>query len=169
MTGTSDSAGRLPRTRVEAAVGEAAAYSWREDPAVPPFPDEDTLVVFDGECVLCSANARFVLGHDRHLRFRVTAAQSRLGEALYRHFGLAGGDYETLLVLERGRLLIESDAAIAIGSGLGWPWRAAAVARLVPRALRNRLYRLVARNRFRLFGRRSSCWLPAPEHRDRVL
>ena len=144
-------------------------YSWRADPGVPRFPDDETLVVFDGECVLCSANARFVLGHDRHLRFRVTAAQGPLGDALYRHFGLARDDYETLLVLEKGRLLTESDAAIAIAEGLGWPWRAAAIARLVPRSLRDRLYRLVARNRFRLFGRRSSCWIPAPRYRDRVL
>ena len=170
MTGARDPARPpLPRPPVEPAGGTARPYSWRDDPGVPHFPDEDTLVVFDGECVLCSANARFVLDHDRRLRFRVAAAQSPLGEALYRHLGYPQGDYETLLVLEQGRLLVESDGAIAIAVGLGWPWRAAAAARLVPRSLRNRFYRLVARNRFRLFGRRRTCWVPAPEHRDRML
>jgi salicylate hydroxylase len=154
---------------VQLAANRIAPWSWRVDPAVPPFPDHDPLIVFDGECVLCSANARFVLAHDHRRRFRLTAAQSPLGEALYRHFGLAKGDYETLLVLEGGRLLTESDAVMAIGRGLGWPWRAAGAAKVVPAFLRNRLYRLIARNRYRLFGRRETCWMPNPADRDRVL
>ena len=144
-------------------------YSWRRDPGVPAFSDDRPVIVFDGSCVLCSASAQFVLRHDRRGRFRLTTAQGAVGEALYRHFGLANGDYETLLVLEEGRLLTRSQAAIAIARGLGWPWRAATIARLVPRALRDRLYVLVARNRYRLFGRRNSCWAPSSEQRDRIL
>ena len=127
------------------------------------------LIVFDGMCVLCSANARFVLRHDKARRFRLTTAQGRLGEDLYRHFGLATGDYETMLVVDKGRLLTESDAAIAIARGLGWPWKAAAAARIVPRPVRDAAYRLVARNRFRLFGRRETCWAPSPADADRIL
>jgi predicted DCC family thiol-disulfide oxidoreductase YuxK len=127
------------------------------------------LIVFDGLCVLCSANARFVLTHDRRRHFRLTTAQGPVGEALYRQYGLANGDYETMLVLDRGRLLTESDGAIAIARGLGWPWRAAAAARIVPKPLRNRLYRLVARNRYRWFGRRGTCWVPGPADADRIL
>jgi predicted DCC family thiol-disulfide oxidoreductase YuxK len=65
--------------------------------------------------------------------------------------------------------LTDSDAVIAIWRGLGWPWRLAALARLVPRALRDPVYRWVARNRYRLFGRRRTCWLPDPSLRDRLL
>ncbi|WP_243455732.1 thiol-disulfide oxidoreductase DCC family protein [Sphingosinicella sp. BN140058] len=147
----------------------APAYSWRDDPRVPAFPDDRPLIVFDGLCVLCSANAQFVLRHDRQRRFRLTIAQGPIGEALYRHFGLVKGDYETLLVLDRGRLLTHSDAAIAIARQLGWPWRAATVARLVPRPLRDRLYLLIARNRYRLFGRRETCWMPSDKDRARIL
>ena len=144
-------------------------YSWRSDAAVPAFPDEHPLIVFDGDCVLCSANARFVLRHDRRGAFRLTTAQGPLGQALYRHFGLSTCDYETMLVLEEGRLLTDSEAALAIARGLGWPWRAAGAFRLVPRSLRDGVYRLVARNRFRLFGRRPSCFVPAPGERGRTL
>ena len=144
-------------------------WSWRTDPDVPAFPDSQPLIVFDGECVLCSANARFVLRRDRRRRFRLTTAQSPLGAALYRHFGLARGDYESLLVLLNGRLLTESDAVLAIARELGWPWRAAAAARLVPAFLRDRLYRLVARHRFEWFGRRAVCWAPSAAERDRIL
>ena len=61
------------------------AFSYRDDPAVPAFPDDRPLIVFDGVCVLCSASARFVLRHDEAGRFRLTAAQSSVGQALYRH------------------------------------------------------------------------------------
>jgi predicted DCC family thiol-disulfide oxidoreductase YuxK len=132
--------------------------------------DGHPLIVFDGLCVLCSANARFVLRHDRKRRFRLTTAQGPIGSALYRRFGLATDDYETMIVIdEQGRLLTDSDGAIAIFSRLGWPWRAAAVARIVPKRLRDTLYRLVARNRYRLFGRREACWLPLPAEADRIL
>jgi predicted DCC family thiol-disulfide oxidoreductase YuxK len=127
------------------------------------------LIVFDGLCVLCSGNARFVLKHDRKRLFRLTTAQGPLGEALYKRFGLATDDYVTMLVLDRGRLLTESDGAIAIARGLGWPWRAAAAARIVPRPLRDAVYRLVARNRYRWFGRRETCWAPSPGDSDRIL
>jgi predicted DCC family thiol-disulfide oxidoreductase YuxK len=144
-------------------------FSWRADPAVPPFADEHPLIVFDGECVLCSVNARFVLARDRRRRFRLTTAQGPLGQALYRDFGLSRPDYGTMLVITEGRLLIEAAAALAIAEGLGFPWRAAALARLLPGRLNDAAYRLVARNRFRLFGRRETCWVPRPEDRDRIL
>lgn len=136
---------------------------------MPAFPDGRPLIVFDGECVLCSANARFVLRHDRRRRFRLTTAQGALGEALYRHFGLPTDRYETLLLIDDGRLRVESDAALAIAEGLGWPWRMAAAARLIPRPFRDAAYRLVARNRYRLFGRRPICWTPAAAESDRIL
>ena len=141
----------------------------------PPTSDllepvgDKPLIVFDGMCVLCSANARFVLKQDRRRCFRLTTAQGPLGEALYRHYGLANGDYETMLVIDGGRLLTESDAAIAIARGLGWPWRVAAAARIVPRPLRDSVYRLIARNRYRWFGRRETCWVPGPSDTDRKL
>ncbi|HEX8378925.1 MAG TPA: DCC1-like thiol-disulfide oxidoreductase family protein [Allosphingosinicella sp.] len=144
-------------------------YSWRADPRVPAFPDEHPLIVFDGECVMCSANARFVLRRDRRRRFRLTTAQGPLGAALYRHFGLRGDEEGTILVLEGGRLFTETDAAIAIALGLGWPWRWAAAARILPRYLRDPVYRWVARNRFRWFGRRETCWVPDPADRGRIV
>jgi predicted DCC family thiol-disulfide oxidoreductase YuxK len=144
-------------------------WSWRLDPDVPPFPDEHPLIVFDGQCVLCSGNAAFVLRHDRARRFRLTTAQSALGEALYRHFRLGVADYETMLLVEDGVLRTESDAIIGIARGLGRPFSLAATVAFTPRSMRDALYRIVARNRFRLFGRRQTCWVPTPEIADRIL
>ena len=127
------------------------------------------IIVFDAICVLCSANAQFILRHDRRGHFRLTAMQSEAGAALYRRFGIDPADPETLIVVTGDEALRDSDAIIAIWRELSWPWRLGAVARFVPRALRDPLYRWVARHRYRLFGRRDSCWLPPPEARDRIL
>jgi predicted DCC family thiol-disulfide oxidoreductase YuxK len=131
--------------------------------------EDRPVVVFDALCLLCSANARFILRHDRRRRFRLASMQSEAGAALYRRFGIDPADPETLILVEGGRARRDSDAVLAIWSGLGWPWRAAAALRIVPAALRDPLYRWVARNRYRWFGRRETCWLPAPQLADRFL
>ncbi|MGF9563692.1 thiol-disulfide oxidoreductase DCC family protein [Neorhizobium sp. JUb45] len=127
------------------------------------------IIVFDAECILCSANAQFVLRHDHAHRFRLASMQGEVGAALYRRFGIDPADPETMIVVEGDKALRDSDAVLAIYRELGWPWKAAGVARLVPRFLRDPLYRLIARNRYRIFGKHEVCWLPSPEHADRFL
>jgi predicted DCC family thiol-disulfide oxidoreductase YuxK len=127
------------------------------------------IIVFDAECLLCSANAQFVLNHDHEGRFLLASMQGEVGSALYRRFGIDPTDPDTLIVVEGDRVRRDSDAILAIWGGLGWPWRAGAIFRLVPRLLRDLVYRYVARNRYRLFGKRDTCWLPDPAFRDRLL
>ncbi|WP_243406200.1 DCC1-like thiol-disulfide oxidoreductase family protein [Sphingosinicella sp. YJ22] len=130
---------------------------------------EAPIIVFDAQCVLCSANAAFVLKHDRRGHFRLAAQQSEAGAALYRRFGIDPADPETLIVVSGDTAARYSDALLAIARGLGWPWRAACAFRAVPRFVRDPLYRLIARNRYRLFGKRQTCWMPSPEQRERLL
>ena len=127
------------------------------------------IIVFDAECLLCSANAQFVLNQDRQGRFLLASMQGEAGSALYRRFGIDPADPDTLIVVEGDRVRRDSDAILAIWAGLGWPWRAGAMFRLVPRPLRDLVYRWVARHRYRLFGKRDTCWLPDPAFRDRML
>lgn len=120
-------------------------------------------------CVLCSANAQFVLRHDRARRFRLASMQGDVGAEIYRRLGIDPEDPDTIVVVDGERAVRDSDAVLAIYSGLGWPWQLMGVFRLVPRALRDPVYRLIARNRYRLFGRRESCWMPSQEDRERIL
>ena len=145
------------------------AASYRDDKRVPPFPDDRPIVIFDGKCVMCSRFANLILRRDRAGRFRLLAAQTPLGEALYRHFGLDPVVYETNILIEDGRTWFKSEASIRILERLGFPWSMMAAARLLPLALRDRLYDLVARNRLRWFGERATCYLPQPEDADRFL
>ena len=145
------------------------AYSYRADPAVPAFPDDKVLVVFDGVCVLCSGFAKFILKRDRAFAFRMTTAQSPLGQALYRHYGLDANEFESNLVLADGRAYAKLDSVAVAGARLGGAWRMLAVLRLLPRPLADWLYDRVAQNRYALFGRTDSCMIPPPEWRERFL
>jgi predicted DCC family thiol-disulfide oxidoreductase YuxK len=127
------------------------------------------VIVFDGHCVLCSANARFILRNDRHGHFRLAAMQGAVGAAILRGCGVDPEDPETLIVIEGGMASRNSDAVIAIWRRLGWPWGALAISRIVPRRLRDTVYCWVARNRYRLFGRNEQCFVPDPRWTDRIL
>jgi predicted DCC family thiol-disulfide oxidoreductase YuxK len=127
------------------------------------------IIVFDGDCVFCSANAQFVLRHDRRHHFRLAAMQGKVGASLYERFSLNPEDPDSMIVVTGDKLQRDSDGVLAICSGLGWPWRAMAIFYLVPRFIRDPVYRWVARNRYRLFGRREACFVPKPEHMRYVL
>lgn len=145
------------------------AYSYRDDPAVADFADDHPIIVFDGACIFCSGWVNFVLRHDKQGRYRFITAQSPLGEALYRHYGLDSRDYETNILIEDGIAYLKSEGSLRMAAGLGFPWTLAGVLRIIPKGLRDPLYELVARNRYRIAGRRNSCFVPAPEHRARFL
>lgn len=132
-------------------------------------PTDHPIIVFDAECVLCSANAQFVLRHDRERHFRLASMQGEAGTALYRHFGMDPANPDSLILVRDGKLLRDSDAILTIYSWLGWPWRMTAVFYLVPAFVRDPIYRWIARNRYRIFGRRQTCWLPSAEHARYVL
>lgn len=131
--------------------------------------DARPIILFDGICVLCTANARFVLRHDRRGHFRLASVQSAAGQALCRRFGVDPDNPDTMLVIEGERAWRDSDGVLAIAEGLGWPWRALGMLRVVPRRWRDAAYRRIARSRYRLFGRHDVCWVPSPEQKARIL
>lgn len=127
-------------------------------PAVMP-----SIIVFDGVCHLCNGWVRFLLRHDRRARFRFASMQSGAGRGLLAAHGIDPDDPASFLLLEAGIARTDSDAILRVLAALGWPWRAAALLRIVPSALRDPVYRWIARNRYRLFGRRDACSMPSPE------
>ncbi len=127
------------------------------------------IILFDAECVLCSANAQFVLKHDKAGHFRLASMQGEVGAALYRDHGMDPHDPNSMIVVEGSTVRQDSDAVLSIYEALGFPWRLLTVFRLIPTVLRDPVYRWVARNRYRLFGKRSSCWVAPPEYLNRIL
>ncbi len=138
---------------------------WRPQPA-PDLPDG--LVLFDGVCVFCSRWVQFAFARDRAAHFRYVPAQSAYGRVLVARFGIDPDDFETNAVVEDGRVLFKSDAALAVLAHLpGWRW--IRLLRAVPKGLRDRLYDRVARNRYRLFGKSEACLVPTPDLARRMV
>ena len=116
-----------------------------------PWPDDD-VILYDGVCVFCSRWIRFVVARDTAARFRFTAIQSPYGTRLAKAFGIDPDDPDTNAVVHGGEVLLKSDGALTVLSHLpGWRWTRLFYA--VPKPLRDAAYDLVARNRYRIFGR----------------
>lgn len=133
-------------------------------------PHTGPVIVFDGICLLCNAWVRFLLHHDRRAHYRFAAMQSPAGAALLAAHGLDPTDPASFLLVDASGAWTDSAAIARVLRGLGPPWSIAGVSlQLVPRALRDPAYRLVARNRYRWFGRHEACVLPGPEVASRFI
>ena len=119
--------------------------------------------------LLCSGFIQWVIRRDRHEQFRFTSAQGALGQALYRDVGLDPLRLETNLLVVNGVAYGKLTAVIEVAVRLGGVWRMAALLRAVPAPLGDWAYDRIAQNRYALFGRRDTCWLPSPEVADRVI
>ena len=135
---------------------------------LPELPDQP-LIVFDGVCVLCSRFARFVIERDAERVFRFTTAQGASGQALFRHYGLNTIDFETNIVIVGGQAFGELDAVAAVMAQLPRPWRWLTFMKLIPEPLSGWLYRRVALNRYRLFGKTEQCMVPPADWQDRFI
>ena len=131
------------------------------------WPDDD-VILYDGVCVFCSRWIRFVAARDVNGRFRFTAIQSGYGTRLAQAFGIDPDDPDTNAVIHGGEVFFKSDAALTVLGALpGWGW--VRVLRAVPKPLRDAVYNLVARNRYRIFGKYEECFVPDAELRARVI
>lgn len=127
------------------------------------------VIVFDGVCALCNRWVRFLLRFDRQRRYRFAAMQGAQGSALLRQHGLDPLDPASFLLLDAHGAWTDTDAILRVLAGLGGVWRLSGALRVLPRAWRDAAYRMLARNRYRWFGRHDACHLPAPEHIARFL
>ncbi|MEO7433216.1 MAG: thiol-disulfide oxidoreductase DCC family protein [Dokdonella sp.] len=127
------------------------------------------IIVFDGVCALCNGWVRFLLRHDRQERYRFAAMQTPAGRALLSAHGLDPDDPNSFLLIDDGIAWTDTDAIRRVVSGLGGIWRIAHLLGWLPRAFRDRIYRTIARNRYRWFGRHDTCFLPTPGQRARFL
>ncbi len=130
---------------------------------------DKNLIVFDGECVLCSGFFRFVVWADNHKKFQFCVAQSTFGEALYSHYELKPDDYDTNLVFINGRLFERFHAFFAAMKLLGWPYKAFAIFETLPNRLLDWMYYKIARNRYSIFGKHDTCLVPTPELKARFI
>ncbi|MCS6798587.1 MAG: thiol-disulfide oxidoreductase DCC family protein [Myxococcota bacterium] len=134
-------------------------------------PTDGPVILFDGVCALCDGLVRFVVRRDPVGRFRFAPLQSRAARDLLEALGhrAPADPPASVMLVENGRVYEASDAALRIARSLRGPWRALWILALVPRPLRDAVYRFVAARRYRWFGRHDTCTVPSPELRSRML
>ena len=132
------------------------------------------IVLYDGVCGLCNRLVQFLLKRDTHDRFRFASLQSEFSHALLTRHKLDPHDLDTVYVVKDHNqpgetLLARSDAILYMLNQLGGIWSLSGIGRVLPRAIRDALYKIVARNRYSVFGKHESCMLPEPQHRAKFL
>ena len=132
------------------------------------------LVLYDGVCGLCNHLLQFLLRHDRRRVFCFAALQSAVGRAMVTRHGGNPDDPASFYVVAdfrtaTARAIKKSDAAVFVASQLGWPWKGLRAAAVLPLPLRDAAYDLIARTRYRIFGRYEECLLPSDKFRERFI
>lgn len=127
------------------------------------------MVVFDGVCNLCNGSVDFIVRHDPDGVFQFASNQSEPGQRILAAAGVAAVDTDTIVLAADGKFFDRSTATLQIAKRMGFPWSLAYVLVIVPPFVRDAAYQLLAKYRYRLFGRRDSCRLPTPEERGRFL
>ena len=127
------------------------------------------VILFDGTCAFCEGAVRFIARRDASRYFRFGASQTAAAARLLAPFGLTRETARSLILIEEGRVFLRSTASLRIARRLGWPWRLAAAALVLPAPLRDLVYRAVAAVRHRVAGASNACEVPPEEIRERMI
>lgn len=132
-------------------------------------PEAHPIVLFDGVCNFCDDTVQFVIKCDPFAVLRFAPLQSETGQRLLETHGLSKTDLDTMVLIDGDRCFTRSTAALEICSRLPEPWNSLRLFRIVPRFIRDVVYNLIARNRYRWFGKKETCMVPTPDIRRRFL
>ncbi len=127
------------------------------------------ILLFDGVCNFCNGTVNYVIAHDAAGYFKFTPLQSDAGEALVQKYGIDTAETDSVILIENERAYLHSTAALQIARRLDGitSWAYAFI--VIPKPIRDFLYKLFAKHRYRLFGRQDACMIPTPEIRSRFL
>ncbi len=130
---------------------------------------QNPVVLFDGVCNLCQGSVQFLIRHDPHATLRFASLQSPTGQRLLARGNLRADYLDSLVLVDKDGCHIGSEAALRIGGHLGGIASLGSALLFVPRPVRDRIYKLLANNRYRFGKKPEECWLPTPELRARFL
>jgi predicted DCC family thiol-disulfide oxidoreductase YuxK len=127
------------------------------------------LIIFDGVCNLCEYSLLFIVKNDRQARFKFVSAQSERGKELQRLHGVDTLKDGTVILLKNDQVYVKSDAAVEIAKDLDGLWRLLYVFKFIPKPVRDLVYSIISKNRYRLFGQKNECMLPDKNIKDRFI
>lgn len=127
------------------------------------------IILFDGVCNYCNSIVNFIIRQDKRQKFVFAPLQSPSGQELLRKHNLPYTNFDTFVLIDNEKAYLRSSAALSVLGKLPWYWKWTQLFWIVPHFLRNGVYNLVARNRYKWFGKKESCMIPTPEVRARFL
>lgn len=127
------------------------------------------VILFDGVCNLCNRSVRFVIKKDKKKKFRFASLQGKAGQDLLKRFNLQADDLNSFVLIEGDKMYTRSAGALHMLRELGGGWKLFYAFMIVPRFIRDAVYNWVAKHRYKWFGKREECMVPAPELRERFL
>jgi predicted DCC family thiol-disulfide oxidoreductase YuxK len=128
----------------------------------------ERVVLFDGVCNFCNGAVNFIIRHDPEKRFRFAPLQSEFGEQMRAKFDI-GDEVDSIVLIDGGKAYLHSTAGLKLAKGLGFPWSLGYAFIIVPSPIRDWFYKLFAKYRYKLFGKKDVCMIPTPEVRERFL
>jgi predicted DCC family thiol-disulfide oxidoreductase YuxK len=128
----------------------------------------NNIVLFDGVCNLCNRSVDFIIRHEKSHKLQFGSLQSDVGKSILSKSGLDKTPDSVMLYVD-GKLLVRSDAALAISTYLKRPYAYGIIFKYVPKVLRDSVYNLIAKNRYRWFGKKETCRVPSADERERFL
>ncbi|WP_404466101.1 thiol-disulfide oxidoreductase DCC family protein [Vreelandella aquamarina] len=131
--------------------------------------DNRYIVIFDGVCNFCNGAVNFIIHRDPEGAFAFTPMQSELAQELTQGFNVPDVGMDTLVLIKDGERYVLSDAALEIAKDLKGPWRFCYAFKVVPKPIRDAVYKLFARNRYKLFGQKDVCMVPLAEVKSRFV
>ena len=126
---------------------------------------QNPVILFDGVCNLCNGTVDFLLKRDRKKQFRYAALQSETGKTMIQKFHIPE-QTDSVILIKLNKVYFESDAAIEITNMLPYPWKLGIIFQIIPKIIRNKIYKWVAKNRYGWFGKRETCRIPTPEEKE---
>jgi len=133
------------------------------------IPSGKKTILFDGVCNLCNSSVQFVIKHDKQNQFNFGSFQGKAGQEFLQRFNLPPGNFNSFMLIEDEKLYTESTAALRVCKNLGGGWRLLYGFIIVPKFIRDGFYRIVARNRYKWFGKKETCWVPTARLRSKFL
>ncbi len=130
---------------------------------------ENAIVLFDGVCNFCSGSVNFIIERDKKNYFKFAPLQSKIGETLLEKYSISKDETDSVILIEDGKAYTHSTAALHIARKLDGAWSLLYAFIIVPKFIRGFFYKVFAKNRYRLFGKKDACMLPTPEIRARFL
>lgn len=127
------------------------------------------VILFDGVCNLCNGAVNWLIDRDRDAHFKFASLQSDAARLALQAANAGNPLPDSIVLIDEAGVHVRSDAALRIAAQLRWPWSSLRLLAIVPRVLRDAVYDMIARHRYRWFGQRDSCRLPGPGDRDRFL